>query len=132
MRAHAFVTRFLMLVGLALCGAVAQAEAGGVSAVITDATVIVRDGVADATFRVVADNGDDVDALGVTVVFADGTALLVGDVPAGGSARSGVESRAIDITATPTRNVPVNVTLRYSSGGRDVAEPVTLTLTVEE
>jgi len=121
-------------VGLALLGAftAAPTEAAEVAVAATDATVTMVDGIVNARFRVVATNGETADVTGLVVAFPGGSNAVVGDVLAGGTAASGVETLTYDASQTPTKAQTVRVTLKYSVGGQAVEQAASLNLPVQD
>ena len=117
---------------LALAGAMSSAfaKSDDVSAAMVASEVVVDNGLADTTFKIEVVNRGASPAANVRVVFADGGEVIVGDVAAEGSASSDSQRRVIDISAMPTRNFPVQVTLKYSQDGADIETPATLILRI--
>jgi hypothetical protein len=74
----------------------------------------------DAQFRVVVRNGESSAAVNVQVVFEDAVEVNLGNIAGDGSAVSAPERRMIDISAMPTRHVPVPVTVRFAVDGVEV------------
>ncbi len=127
--------RFRLVALVALFAAMVvtgRAEAQQVSVAAVDAAVSVTNNLADATFRVEVSNPGSSVIPAVFVKFADGSYLQVSNVPAEGSAKSGVETRSFDVTATPTRHLPIQVTLQYSVDGTEVEQPAILTLDIQQ
>lgn len=121
-------------IGLALLGTLAATptEAAEVSVAATDATVTMANGIVSAQFRVAASNSEAADATNVVVVFQDGTQLVVGDVPAGGTATSGTETRTYDASDRPTKYQALPVTLKFTLGSQVVEQPAVINLTVQD
>lgn len=100
--------------------AASQASAQNVTAALDAIEVVESGDFVDAKFRITVTNGESAVASNVVVAFADGAEVNVGDVAAEGSAASGVQTRAIDVSAIPTRNVPVPVTVKFFLDGVSV------------
>ncbi|MEW6321520.1 MAG: hypothetical protein AB1635_10575 [Acidobacteriota bacterium] len=118
-RRTSVLKNFALALGLLACAG--PAEAQQVSADLQASQVAVTNGIADATFTITIANGSDAALQNVWVVFDDGTEVQVGDVAAGGSAASAEQQRAFDVSSSPSRNVPVPVTLKFTADG-DTAE----------
>lgn len=112
---------------------VARAEAQ-VSLAVAEASVVVQNGQADATFRLEVTNQGSSVAGNVWVVMPDGTSTWFGDVAGdGGSAKGASETHRFDVSSVPpTRHVPIAVTLKFSVDGADVEHPAWITLTAQE
>jgi hypothetical protein len=80
----------------------------------------------DVQFRIVVRNEEPSVASNVHVIFEDGVQVNVGDVAPDVSATSAPERRIVDTSATPTRHIPVPVTVRFSLDGVDVESMQTL------
>lgn len=117
---------------LALVGAMTTiaAKAGDVSATLVASEVLVSESTADATFTIEVTNSGSSAASNVRVVFSDGAEVAIGDVAAEASGTSGAQRRVFDTSAMPTRNFPVEVTLKYSQDGADVEAAATLILRI--
>lgn len=108
--------------------AASDASAQQVSAAL-DAVEVVESGhLVDAKFRIKVTNGESAVASNLSVVFADGAEVNVGDVTAEGSAVSGTQTLVIDVSAIPTRSVPVPVTLKFVLDGVSVEVAQVLTV----
>ena len=108
-----------------LAAAVGVVSASDASAQLVEATAqtiqVVESGAfVDVQFSITVTNGESSVASNVLVEFEDGLQVSVGDVSAGGSAVSAPETRTIDTSAMPTRNVPIPVTLRFALDGVNV------------
>lgn len=111
--------------------AVGRAEAQ-VAVAATDATVIVQNGQAEATFRLEVRNQGSSAVGNVWVVMPDGTSTWLGDVAADSSAKGANETHRFDVSSLPpTRHLPVGVTLKFSLDGADVEQAAWITLTQE-
>lgn len=110
----------------------ASLAAAEVSIAATDATVTMVNGIVSAQFRIAATNSDGADATNLQVAFSDGTAVVVGDVPAGATVTSGSEFLSYDASERPTRSQTLRVTLKYTVGGQAVQQPAELNLQVQE
>ncbi|MEQ1730433.1 MAG: hypothetical protein ABL982_18865 [Vicinamibacterales bacterium] len=108
---------------------VASAE---VSVAATDATVTMVNGTVNAQFRVAATNPDGADATNLQVTFADGTAVVVGDVPAGTTVASGTETLTFDASGTPTKYQALPVTVTFTVGGQVVQQTGVINLAVQD
>lgn len=115
-----------------LTAAGASLAAAEVSIAATDATVTMVDGTVNAQFRIAATNSDGADATNLQVAFADGTAVVVGDVAAGATVTSGSEFLSFDASQTPTKSQTVRVTLKYTANGQAVEQPAVLNLRVQD
>ena len=123
--------RYLAL-AFALAGAITSvsAKAADISASLNASEVLVNNGMADATFTIEVVNRGDAPVSNVRVVFGEGDEIAVGDVVAESSVTTESQRRVIDISSLPTHNFPVNVTLKYSSGGADVEAAAVLILRI--
>jgi len=114
-----------------LAAAVGVAAASSASAQQVEATaqtvqILGSGAIVDAQFRITVTNGESSVASNVSVVFADGIQVSVGDVEAGGSAVSEQETRTLDTSEMPTHNFPVPVTLKFTLDGANVERAQTL------
>lgn len=116
---------------LAVAAFVPAAAAQSVSATLEATEVIVQDGVADTTFRIVVTNGDAAALGNVVVVFADGAEVAIGDVAPDATVASESQRRSFDLGGSPSRHVGVPVTLKYSRDGAAVEHSADLVLTVQ-
>jgi hypothetical protein len=115
---------------LAIAGAMttAIAKSDDLSATMVASEVLVQENLADATFTIQVTNGGSTSASNVRVVFSDGAEVVIGDVAPEGSATSDSQRRVFDTSATPSRTLPIQVTVKYSQDGADVEVPATLIL----
>jgi len=123
--------QFLLIPLLAAAIGVAAAPIASAQQVDATAQTIqaVESGAfADVQFRITVTNGESSVASNVSVVFADGLQVNLGDVGAGGSAVSAPETRVIDVSAEPSRNVPVPVTVKFTLDGVNVELDQTLVI----
>lgn len=118
----------LFVLVLCLGAGVLPASAQDLSLQAVDVSVSGSGETTQATFRIAVSNPGDAAATNVRVVFADGVESYVGDVEAGGKTSSQPETRTLDLVATPTQNVPLKVTVKYSSGDAPVEQAAILTV----
>lgn len=116
---------------LSVAAFVPAAAAQSVSATLEATEVIVQDGVADTTFRIVVTNGESAALGNVVVVFADGAEVAVGDVAPDATVASESQRRSFDLGGSHSRHVGVPVTLKYSRDGAAVEQSADLVLTVQ-
>lgn len=117
-----------LVVALVGFTAVSRAEAQ-VSVSVTDAAVVIQDGVADATFKLQVSNGAASGVSNVWVALPDGTSTWLGDLAAGESTTSASESHRFDVSGLPpTHNTPIPVTIKFSLDGADVEQAAILVL----
>ena len=121
-----------LALALALSGAITSvsAKAPVISASLNASEVLVKNGLADTTFTIEVTNRGDVPVSDVRVVFGEGDEIAVGDVAPESSATSSSQRRVFDTSALPSRNFPVEVTIRYSQDGADVEAAATLLLRI--
>jgi hypothetical protein len=125
--------RLISAVLLVASSAIAlRASEPRITASLIASAVSVQNGLADATFRIEVKNDEASAMSDVFVVFADNVELAVGSVPAEGSATSGEMTRTFDVSESPSKYMPIPVTLKYSVGGTAVETAVTITLTAEQ
>ena len=111
------------------CAAVVPAAAQRISAELEITQLSVVNGVAEATFKVVVKNEEDMSLAGVWLVFADGFEVSAGDVPAEGSGASESVTRTFDLSEHgETLNVRFDATLKYSVNGNAVEQPTFVVL----
>ena len=120
-----------IVVVLCMSAAAGYAKAAQVSAALIASDVVTSDDTADVTFTIEVTNGGDATAGDVRIVFADGAEVGVGDVAAEGKASSESQRRVIARPA-PTHNLPIQATLKYTSGGASVEESIILTVKVSQ
>lgn len=123
-----------LALGFVFLGAVAVtgAEASGVSVAATDTTVTMTNGIVNAQFRVTASNADAADITGLVVVLPGGSTVVVGDVLAGSTAASGMETLTYDASQTPTRAQTLPVRVKYTVGDQAVEQTATINLPVQD
>ena len=129
MRLLRLISAFLLV---AVCATALRASEPRITATLVASAVAVQNGLADATFRIEVKNDEASAMSDVFVVFADNAELAVGNVPAEGSATSGEMTRTFDVSNSPSKYVPIPVTLKYSVDGAQVETSVTVTLTAEQ
>jgi hypothetical protein len=108
-----------------------RAHSGQVTAQLMASEVLASDDAADVTFTIEVVNGGASAAAGVRVVFADGAEVTVGDV-AGESTASSQSQRRIVARTTPSHNIPLEATLKYTSDGEAVEQSIILTVKVAQ
>lgn len=123
--------RLALSLGFAALMGVASAEAQQVSVAAVNVEATAQGDLVQATFKVEVTNPGDTAAADVVVVFSDGIQMALGTIEAGSSAVSQPETRTIDRSALPTQNVPVPVTLKYTSGGESVEAAAVLIVRVQ-
>ena len=101
------------------------------SAEAVEQAVVVENGFADAKFKIKLTNDDDADFTNVFVVFSDETQVSLGDVAAGQSVLSVLQTRVIDLSDHPSKNIPLRVTLKFTANGDLVEMPWVLTVRVQ-
>lgn len=119
---------------LAACAALAAPtrafETPQVTASAEEASVIVTEGRAQATFKIRVTN-NEASALGnVFVEYADGNGVTLGDIAAGASKASDPETRTFAVEI-PSKNHSLPVTLKFVLNGDAREVPATLALRVE-
>src|SRR5688572_6699863 len=120
-----------MLVTMVAISAIPSAYSGSLTAELVASEVLEADGLADVTFTIEVSNGGDTTAGDVRIVFADGAEVGVGDVAAEGKASSESQRKVIARTS-PTHNLPIEATLKYTSGGESVEKSIILTVRVPQ
>ena len=113
------------LLGTALLFATTSRAAAEVEVKPRVLSATENSGFIDVQFQVAASNSD-VAAVNVWVRFADGAQISLGDMAAGATAVSGVQTMTIDSSTLPTRNVPVPVKVLYVVDGVNVESDQTL------
>jgi protein-disulfide isomerase len=112
----------LVIALLAALSAPAAAQTFKASAV--DAKASITDGLAQVTFKIEVINDSSESAMiNLVVVFEDGTEVNVGDVEPETTVTSEQQSRTIDVSASSSQAVVMNVTLKYSLGGENFETP---------
>ena len=112
----------LLIALLAALSASTAAQTFKASAVEGQASI--ADGLAQVTFKIEITNDSSESAMtNLVVVFADGTEANVGDVAPAATVTSEQQSRTIDVSASSSQSVVMNVTLKYSLGGENVETP---------
>ena len=118
------------LVALAVVAVFASASAASAQQVSAKAEVLgVTEGgdFIDVQLTVSVTNSDSAAAASdVFVFFEDGLNVGLGDVAPSASAVSQTQTRTIDISQHPSRNLALPVTLKYRFKGRDVEQKETL------
>ncbi len=120
---------FFTLVALVCAAVAASATTAAAQQVKARAEVlkVVENGAfIDVQLRVSVANGESAVASNVVVAFQDGLQVALGDIAARQSAVSAVQTESIDVSAQPTRNVPVPVTVKFVLNGRSVELAQTL------
>ena len=121
------------VIGLALCvlGAALPAAAQSPSVQAVDVSVTKSGDTAQATFHIAVTNNGDAAITNASVVFADGVESYVGDVDAHATTTGQQqETRTLDLGQFPTKNVPMNVTLKFQSGDAAVQQATVLVVRV--
>jgi protein-disulfide isomerase len=119
-----------LVLALAATMSTVAARSGDVSATMVASEVLVAEGTADATFTIQVTNSGGSAVSNVRVVFSDGAEVAIGDVDAQATASSDSQRRVFDTSAVPSRNFPVEVTVKYSQDGADVETAATLLLRI--
>ena len=120
---------FFALAALASAAVAASATTAAAQQVQASAQVlnVVENGAfIDVQLRVAVANGESAVASNVVVAFEDGLQVSLGDVAAGQSAVSTVQTESIDISTKPTHNVPVPVSVKFVLNGQSVESAQTL------
>jgi hypothetical protein len=118
----------LFCAGLFAVLSASSAQAQQLSASPVDATVVVQDGTAQATFSVKVINNEQTAMTGFVITFKDGTTAALGDIDAQGSAVSDPQTQTIDVSNFPSASVPVQVTLTFTLNGDAVSMPWVISL----
>jgi hypothetical protein len=117
------------LVALAVIAVFATASAASAQQVSAQAEVLSvteAGDFIDVQLKVSVTNSDSADASNVFVFFEDGLNVGLGDVAPSASAVSQTQTRTIDTSQHPSRNLALPVTLKYRFNGRDVEQKGTL------
>ena len=120
---------FASLAALALAAIVSTASAASAQQVQAKAQVVsvVESGAfIDVQLKVSVTNNGSAVAANVFVLFEDGLQIALGDVAPSQSAVSSTQRESLDISAHPTRNVAVPVTVKLSFNGENVELKQTL------
>jgi hypothetical protein len=120
---------------LALAVAMVVSVAGAISAhsrvevLAVDSNVTESNGVATATFKLLVTNQEESAITSVRAVFAGGFEVSIGDIAAGKTATSAGQKLVFNAAdLAPTKNVPVTVTLKYTTDAGEQTASALLTL----
>ena len=119
------------MVVLAAAAFAPPATAQSVSAALEATEVVVTDGQADTTFRIVVSNDDGVALTNVVVVFEDGAEVAIGDVAAGQAGTSESQRRVFAVGEAASKYVSVTATLKFSRDGEAVEQAANLVVAVQ-
>lgn len=124
-----------LLRGLALAVAMAAAIVTSVAAharvdvIAVDSALTDSNGLATATFKIQIANHEEAAMTSVRAVFAGGIEVSMNDVAADATVTSGAQKFVFASADLPaTKNVPVNITVKYFTDGVEQSLPAMLTI----
>jgi hypothetical protein len=98
-------------------------------AVAVDQSVEVTDNLALVKFSIKVTNDEESAMTNLFVIFSDDTSVAIGDVPGGKTVVSAPQSRTIDLSDHPSRNIPIKVKLKFDVDGEPQEVPGVLLVT---
>jgi hypothetical protein len=124
-----------VLRGLALAAAMVIALAGSIAAharvdvLAVESQLTESNGLATATFKIQISNHEEAAMTSVRAVFAGGIEVSMNDVAADATVTSGTQKFVFASADLPaTKNVPVNITVKYFTDGVEQSIPALLTI----
>lgn len=115
--------RFGIAIAAVVAALMTSAEARTFKASAVDGAATITDGLAQVTFKIEVTNDHASAMTNLFVVFEDGTEISLGDVAPSATITSAAQNRSLDVSASATRSVVMNATLKYSLDGDAVETP---------
>ena len=118
-----------VVAAIVLSAAMMSAQPPRITAALETSALSVTNDVAEATFKVVVKNEEEIALSGVLLVFEDDSEVPIGDVDAESSTASDAVTRTFDLTLYDrSLAVAMPATLKYSANGESVEQPTTVVL----
>lgn len=115
--------RFGIAIAAVVAALMTSAEARTFKASAVDGAATITDGLAQVSFKIEVTNDHASAMTNLFVVFEDGTEISLGDVAPSATITSAAQNRSLDVSASATRSVVMNATLKYSLDGDAVETP---------
>ena len=120
-----------LTLAIAMVGAIATSVLAHarVDVLAVDSELTESSGVATAKFKIQVSNHEEAAMTSVRAVFAGGIEVAIADVAANATVTSAAQKFTFDAAdLAPTKNVPVNITLKYVADGDEQSMPALIVL----